>query len=629
MSASENLELELLNQQLPDTLVVIVDGKVAFFSGNDEYFTTGENPFIVGQPLINLARPDQVETIERGLWECENLTDDGGLDFRTIDFIGKSTDENEVWFEFRGKRGIWNEKPAIIGIISNVSNRKRLENNLRQSHRRQQVLISNMPALVYRCDRDHNRSMEYLSLETDRLTGYSFEELMGSDPISFVDLIIPSDRELVNESVRTAIKLKQVFEIDYRITTKDNNIKYIHEIGRAIQDEDGDFSGLVGMLFDVSEKKRTEDKLLQSERMVAMGEMASGVAHDFNNVLTGILGRAQLLQFMDLPENLVDDVQTIEKIALDGAEVVRRIQVFTRSRNAVNLAPVDMNSIITDVVDIMQSQWLDQARARNIHIDVLTELGPIPRMKGNETELREVLTNLVNNAIDAIQERGSIRIISEQIEDHISVTIKDDGVGVPPENQRKIFAPFFSTKGSNGVGLGLSVARKIVERHQGEITVESAIGTGAAFKIVFPTAKMLPETKEEIKPDRPIEPAVVMVVDEEGNIRKLMQDILEKDGHEVYAFDNGIEAVASLAEIQPEIIISDINLPDTDGDEIVKQIRASQPNVHIILSSGLDDHVYQEKMRDSQVELMIKKPFDVQQLRSVIYQARQNQTSSK
>ena len=621
-------ELEQLSEQLPGALLVIVGGKIVYISRNIiNHQNDGDQP-LVGCPLVDLAQPDQAEIIERGLWECENLTSVDSNEFRTIDFLGRSIEEQEVWFEFRGKLGIWKDNPAIIGIISDMTHRKRLENKLRQSHRRQQVLITNMPALVYRCGRDHNQSMEYLSLETDKLTGYSFEELMGNDPISFEELIIASDRNLVKESIKSALEMKQAFEIDYRITTKDGEIKYVHEIGRAIQNDNGEFSGFVGMLFDVSEKVQTEDKLLQSERMVAMGEMASGVAHDFNNVLTGILGRAQLLQFREIPEDMLQDVQTIEKIAHNGAEVVRRIQVFTRSRSAANLTPVDMNSIIRDVVDLTRPRWYDQAKSHNVHIDMMTELNPIPRVKGNEAELREVLTNLIVNAIDAIRERGSIRILSEQIGDKISVTIKDDGVGIPSELHRKIFAPFFSSKGVNGTGLGLTVARKIVERHVGEITVDSVPGEGATFRIVFPVAKMLSETKENPKSDQVIEPAVIMVVDVDDNVRELMKDVLEKDGHEVYCFDNGIEAVASLPEIQPEIIISDISLPDTDGSEIVRQIRGSHPNVHIILSSGLDDHVYQEKMCDSQVELMIKKPFNIQQLRSVLFQARQSQTDS-
>ncbi len=621
-------ELKQLSEQLPGVLLVIVGGKIVYISRNIiNRRNDGDQP-LVGCPLVDLAQSDQAEIIERGLWECENLTSIDSNEFRTIDFLGRSAEDLEVWFEFRGKLGIWNGNSAIIGIISDITHRKRLEHKLRQSHRRQQVLITNMPALVYRCGRDHNQSMEYLSLETDKLTGYSFEELMGNDPVTFEELIIPSDRDLVKESIKSALEMKQAFEIDYRITTKDGEIKYVHEIGRAIENDNGEFSGFVGMLFDVSEKVQTEDKLLQSERMVAMGEMASGVAHDFNNVLTGILGRAQLLQFREIPEDLLQDIQTIEKIAHNGAEVVRRIQVFTRSRSAANLTPVDMNSIIRDVVDITRPRWYDQAKSHNVHIDMMTELNPIPRVKGNEAELREVLTNLIVNAIDAIRERGSIRILSEQIGDKISVTIKDDGVGIQSGLHRKIFAPFFSSKGVNGTGLGLTVARKIVERHDGEIVVDSAPGEGATFRIIFPVAKMLSETKENPPSDQVIEPAVIMVVDVDDNVRELMKDVLEKDGHEVYCFDNGIEAVASLPEIQPEIIISDISLPDTDGSEIVRQIRDSHPNVHIILSSGLDDHVYQEKMHDSQVELMIKKPFNIQQLRSVLFQARQSQTDS-
>jgi len=614
-------QIEQLAKQLPDSLVVIVDGLIQYIAGGFFSHLNFSNDDWIGKPLTELATENQKEVLERVQWECENLTVTDSSEYRTIDFLGYFDDNGEVWVEFRGKMGVWQDTPAIIGILTDITARKRRENKLRHNHKNQQALITYMPALVYRCGCDHNQSMEYLSLETDQLTGYSFEELMVDNLISFEDLIIPSDRQLVFESINSVAESGQSFEIDYRITAKNGEVKYVQEIGRSIQDESGEFAGFIGMIFDVSEKRQTEEKLLQSERMVAMGEMASGVAHDFNNVLTGILGRAQLLQFMDIPENFLNDIQTIEKIAHDGAEIVRRIQVFTRSRNASNLTPVDMNSVIRDVVDLMKPRWHDQAKSNNIHINMLTELNPIPRIKGNETELREALTNLINNAIDAIRDQGSIWIISEQSGDNIHIYVKDDGMGIPSGNQRKIFAPFYSTKGMDGSGLGLSVTRKIVERHNGEITVESESEKGTEFQLVFPMAKMLTnENKDTESPQSDIIPARILIIEMEQNVRTLMQDILERDGHEVHSFDNVLEALSSQKEIKPDIIISDISSTGTEGEELVRQIRNNQPGANIVLSSGLDDHVYQEKMRNSKVELMIKKPFDIKQLRSVIAQ---------
>ena len=198
-------------------------------------------------------------------------------------------------------------------------------------------------------------------------------------------------------------------------------------------------------------------------------------------------------------------------------------------------------------------------------------------------------------------------------------------MGIPSGNQRKIFAPFYSTKGMDGSGLGLSVTRKIVERHNGEITVESESEKGTEFQLVFPMAKMLTnENKDTESPQSDIIPACILIIEMEQNVRTLMQDILESDGHEVHSFDNVLEALSSQKEIKPDIIISDISSTGTEGEELVRQIRNNQPGAHIVLSSGLDDHVYQEKMRNSQVELMIKKPFDIKQLRSVIAQIIKN-----
>ncbi|MFH1851399.1 MAG: ATP-binding protein [Candidatus Neomarinimicrobiota bacterium] len=610
-----------LDHKLPVATVVVQGGIIKQIGPGIAILIGRPAMELTGSAFRELAVPDQSEVLERVLWECEHLTVSDHLEYRSVNFAGKA--DREVWLEFRGRRDTWQEQETVIGVVSEITDWKRRELELRTAQRSQQVLISNMPSLVYRCGPDHNRSLEFLSLETERLTGYNFEELMGPDPVCFEDLVIASDRDLVCDSVRAGIDLRRPFEIDYRITTKSGEVKYVHEIGRALHDERGAFLNLVGMIFDVSEKRRTDEKLLQSERMVAMGEMASGVAHDFNNVLTGILGRAQLLQFMDVPENLMKDLQTIEKIAHDGAEVVKRIQVFTRSRSAGDFAPVDINSIIRDVVDMMRPRWRNQALGRQVHIDMLTELGPVPRIRGNEVELREVLTNLINNAIDSIREKGSIRIRSELIEDQVVIGVRDSGVGIPSALHRKIFAPFFSTKGANGIGLGLSVAKNIVQRHEGEISVESEPGEGALFQLSFPVARILADAPAEKKTETAITPARIMIVEEVDNVRNLMKDILEMDGHEVHCFDSGAAALDELPGIQPEIIISDVNLATVVDNEFTERIRVQHPGVHIILSSGLDDHVYQEKTRGSQVELMIRKPFNIKQLRAVLNQARQ------
>ncbi len=607
--------------QLPDALMVLADGRIIFITEVGGKLFGGSSDDLLNKELVSLSSVNQEEFIVRGLWEAEHLSVPAGSGYHTIQFTVPNGDNAQRWLEYRCLPGKWDGQSAIVGTIGDITSRKKRERKLRAAQHSQQILVANMPALVYRSGRDHYQSMEYLSLDTEELTGYKFEELMGADPVMFEDLIIPTDRDMVNESVEEGLKLHQSFEIQYRITDKAGSVKYVNEFGRAIHDQNGDFECLVGMIFDVSEKRHTDEKLLQSERMVAMGEMASGVAHDFNNVLTGILGRAQLMQFMDVPENIMNDLQLIEKIAHDGAEVVKRIQVFTRSRNVASFTPIDLNSVIRDVVDFTRPKWYDQPRARQIEIDLMTELNPIPRIKGNEGELREVFTNIILNAVDAIREKGSIRIITDQKGDKVTVAIRDDGVGIPVDIHRKIFAPFFSTKGSNGTGLGLSVARNIIQRHDGDITADNIESGGAVFDITFPKAPTLPKEQLEEKATDSVKPTRVVITNVEENVRNLMKDILEVDGHEVYCLVGSDDIEVSLADINPEIVIADISRPDTEDMRRTDQIRASHPGVLILLSSGMDDLVYQDKKSGSDLELMIRKPFNIHQLRSVMAQA--------
>lgn len=325
---------------------------------------------------------------------------------------------------------------------------------------------------------------------------------------------------------------------------------------------------------------------------------------------------------MDIPKEFEDDVQTIENIAHEGAEVVRRIQVFTRSRDDENLHPVDINSIIRDAVDMARPQWHDHSHDRGIKIDLLTDLGPVSLVKGNETELREALINLIVNSAEAIIKQGKIRIDSVQEGDRIILKVKDNGKGIPKEYQRKVFAPFFSTKGMDGSGLGLSVARKIIEMHDGEITVESIPGNGTIVRIDLPAADILPGSSVKDDQVQQTDPVKIVIIEPADSVRKLMKDMLELDGHEVSCFDNPGDAVGSLTEVKPEVIISDIGLPENGNEQFWEQVRSNQPKVHIILSSGIDDNVYREQTKGAGIELIIKKPFDIHQLRSLLEKAR-------
>jgi PAS domain S-box-containing protein len=261
-------------------------------------------------------------------------------------------------------------------------------------------------------------------------------------------------------------------------------------------------------LKDITDRDEMEDRLIRSEKLRALGEMAAGVAHDFNNVLGAILGRVQLIKLglgregdrIDaMPhETLQRELGVIEQAALDGAHTIKKIQEFTRARGDECLfVPLNMNEIVEGTIELMKTKIKDEADERGISIKVETINNEISSVVGNPTELREVLVNLMMNSIDAMPEGGTITFKTGMEDGHISIEVVDDGIGMPESIRKRIFDPFFTTKGVQRSGLGLSISYGIIHRHHGEIQVESREGMGTTFRIELPISKKEKDRREE------------------------------------------------------------------------------------------------------------------------------------
>ncbi len=366
--------------------------------------------------------------------------------------------------------------------------------------------------------------------------------------------------------------------------------------------------------------KETQDQLVRSERLRALGEMAGGVAHDFNNLLSSILGRAQLLQ-RELPDEQVrKELQVIEKAALDGAGTIKRIQNFTRVRRDKDFSPLDMNALVEDVLDFCKIRLKDEAQAKGRPIDVVRELGEIPQVDGSPPELREVLTNILFNALDAMPEGGQLRITTHLDGQHVCVSIADSGVGMSDETKRRIFDPFYSTKGNRGTGLGMSIVYGIVQRHRGEIHVESELGKGSTITIRLPiSAGVVSAGRSTVGGERLRDSAAsILVVDDEQGICRLLTDILSRAGYQVSACTSGKDAVQVFKKNNFDIVLTDLGMPEMTGWEVAKEIRKSDPDIPIALITGWAVELDDEKVRQNGVDLVITKPFNVEDVLNLI-----------
>jgi signal transduction histidine kinase len=252
-------------------------------------------------------------------------------------------------------------------------------------------------------------------------------------------------------------------------------------------------AGLSAICKDVTEERQLREQVLQAEKLRIVGEMAAGIAHNFNNVLTTILTRAQMLALQGTDSTALQrGLNLIAQAASDGATIVRRLQQLARGSGTSEMAALDLNTVVQEVVETTQPVWHDHARREGRPVEVRLELMPLRQIVGRAAELREVLTNLLLNAVEAMPQGGQLTLRSWTEGREVCVAVSDTGVGMTPEVQRRLFDPFFTTKGVRGTGLGLSVSQALIKAHHGTLTAHGEAGRGTTFIIRLPVASGAP-----------------------------------------------------------------------------------------------------------------------------------------
>lgn len=376
------------------------------------------------------------------------------------------------------------------------------------------------------------------------------------------------------------------------------------------------------LLEEISLREQLEGELIKTERLRALGEMSGGVAHDFNNILGAILGRAQLLlEKVDDP-HVARGIQVIEKAAMDGAETVRRIQEFTRVHaDKASFVEMDVNQVLEDALEFTRSKWKNEADARGISIAVQFNPGHLPPMVGDPAGLREVFTNLIINAVDAMPRGGILRISTTLKDDFIIVEITDTGTGMSPEVQKRIFDPFFTTKGTRGSGLGLSICYGIVSRHMGEIRVKSQVGAGSTFSIILPLnlSRKRAESKTQIIPG--LISARVLVIDDDDVFRSVVADSLLQSGCRVDEAGSGNEGLELFSSGDYDLVLTDLSMEDMSGWEVAEKIKERSSRTPVALMSGWSARFSEKRLRERGIDFIITKPFKIDELRNLVHKA--------
>ncbi len=428
---------------------------------------------------------------------------------------------------------------------------------------------------------------------------------------------------------------KQVIELELQ-TNAGTSVTTRLDCRPAKASDTGNWRCLIA-LSDITERKRAEldlqkalddlreaeQQLVEQERRQALTTMASGIAHDFNNALNPIQAFAEML--IDKPKILDDRERTlrylkhIHKSASHAAATVRRMRKFFRPDEEETFADIDLNAVIRDAVSITQPRWKEEASANGKDIDVKAELGDLPPVRGSEAALNEVLTNLIFNAVDAMPKGGVIRIATKQDRGSVVLEVSDNGVGMREKTKKKCLDAFYTTKGPGGSGLGLATIKGIIQRHDGDMTLESTEGQGTTFRFILPPAQSRPEgeNQNESRQNRTMQ---ILVAEDDEIQREMLYDLLSDEGYGVDAAADGADALEYLKAGTYDLIVTDRAMPGMRGDELAKHVKEQVPGKPVIMVTGFGETMDAAGGKPKGVDALVSKPFTRESLQKAIAQ---------
>jgi signal transduction histidine kinase/CheY-like chemotaxis protein len=407
---------------------------------------------------------------------------------------------------------------------------------------------------------------------------------LGADPNGLLALFVVDGAPFVDDDLRTlAAGVAQAL----------GHVRGVHELSRAAERQD-----------------REHDQLLRAERMRALGDMALGIAHDFNNVLNAILAQTGALMALvgDAPAAAAA-LERLRQAGLDGAATIRRVQEFSGQRRDREFEPVDVAAIVSRVADRLRARSPSGVR---LHVVIAA----YPPALGNASELEELLNALVDNALEAVGDTGTVTLELSTSGEQLTLLVGDSGPGMTPSVRRRAFDPFFTTKPRNK-GLGLSVAWGITRRHGGLLEVDSRVGVGTRVRVRLPVvdsaavaAHAAAVAADESGPHAANSSRRVLLVEDDADNREAISSLLILSGFEVTAADCGAAGVRAFSPGRYDVVLTDLGLPDMDGWQVANEIKQAAPTIPIALITGWGLNLDRDEILRRGVDLLVKKPLD-------------------
>ena len=605
------------------------DEKFVYVSPSCERITGYSAQQFMDEPSLieKIIHPDDLTAVLTHFDVARNVDYDQRhvLDFRIIRKDGETR-----WIA-HACQPVYNRDGLPLGRRASnrdITDRKLAEEALRESEQRYRAVVDNLHVGISVI----NRNMEIVAINpffgayypdvhpgTDQTCYSTYNDPPSSSPCSYCPCVLTFQDGEVHECETE--------------TPAGDKIRNYRIVSCPVKDEQDEVQLVVELVEDVTERRSLYAQLAQAQKMEAVGTLAGGVAHDFNNVLQVAMGYSEILiGDTEVPQHCRIDLQKINESARRGADLVQRLLTFSRKAE-INLQPLDLNSRITDLQKMLE-RTLPKMVGIDLHLD-----GKLAKISADKTQIDQILMNLAVNARDAMPEGGklifettNVTLDEEYVRSHLEakpgphvlLTVTDTGSGMDKGTLEHIFEPFYTTKGvGEGTGLGLAMVHGIVKHHGGHIKCYSEPGKGTTFKLYFPA--LISEEKEEETAERPIPKGgseTILLVDDEELIRDLGSRILTKAGYTLITASNGKEALEIYQKRRGEIslVLLDLMMPEMGGKQCLEGLLSLNPSVKVIVASGFSANGPTKDALSAGAKAFVNKPYDMRQVLEVVRQ---------
>ncbi len=592
---------------------IVIHDKGKILLANDRYYelfgyTADE---LAGKDAISLtATPDSVQRIKASLAE-------GNLE--PYEVTGRKKDGTKFPVEIRGKMLKYQGQTARIAAIRDISDQKRSEEALRESEKKyRMVLETSLDAIaVY----DMEGKVTYFNPSFTRIFGWTLEERLGRK----IDLFVPDDAwPDTRKMIKKVLAGENFSGFETRRYTKTGDIIHVNMSAAIYKDKNGNPIGSVINLRDITEQKKLETQLLQSQKMESLGTLSGGIAHDFNNLLMGIQGRISLMLVDgDTSYDHYDHLKGIEEYVASAADLTKQLLAFARG-GKYEVKPTDMNELVN------KSAEMFGRTKKEITIFNKNQEG-LWTVDVDRSQIEQVMLNLYVNAWQSMPGGGELYLETENVllDDrsvkpyelkpgkHVRISVTDTGVGMDKATVSRVFDPFFTTKEmGRGTGLGLASAYGIIKNHGGIINVYSEKGKGAIFNIYLPASEKEIVKKKELSEDILKGAETILLVDDEEIIIEVGRALIKKLGYKVLVANRG-KAAIKLYEVNKDeidMVILDMIMPDMGGGETYDMLKEINPDIKVLLSSGYSIDGQAAEIIQRGCNGFIQKPFNMMHL---------------